>query len=319
MINLTGPRQSGKTTLAKALFPEHDYILLENPNERRHALEDPVGFLNRFKNGVILDEVQRVPDLFSYIQGVVDEDDRPGRFILLFSGFYPRIHDKNLHPWEWLGNYIQTYLERDVKSLINVGDLEVYRRFFTLCAGRSGQILDQESLASDCGVSRSTIKRWLSVLETSFQIFFLRPYYKNFNKRITKRSKLYFSDVGMMCFCLGIRDPKEIATHPLKGAIFETFVVSNFYKNKMHFFDYPSLYFWLESNKGEVDLLFEQGQDLFAFEIKATQTFNSHLFNRIEAFKKIDKQGLVKNSGLIYGGDKSFEFKDHQVISWCDV
>jgi len=268
IISLTGPRQSGKTTLLRAMFSEMQYFSLEDPELRHLAVEDPRGFLAQFqKAGVILDEVQRTPDLFSYIQTRVDEVDRPGQFILsgsqnfllmrnisqtlagrcaifhllpfsvnelrqlphspvkdigqkipsipepentnlfdlLFTGFYPRIHDKKLDPQEWLKNYTQTYLERDVRDLINIGDLESFRRFMGLCAGRVGLLLNLSSLASGCGITHTTAKRWLSVLETGFIVTLLRPHYKNFNKRLVKSPKLYFLDTGLLCYLLRIR------------------------------------------------------------------------------------------------------------------
>lgn len=380
VISLTGPRQSGKTTLIKSIFPDHEYVLLENPVDREFALSDPIGFLNRYSNGVILDEAQRVPELFSYIQGIVDEKPDPARFILsgsqnfllleaisqslagrvslhylmpftfselrddpdynffelndlnavrkntdfqlneiLFSGLYPRIHDQKLDPTEWIGNYLQTYLERDVKSITNIGDLETYRRFFSLCAGRCGQILDQESLANDCGVSNATVKRWLSILEASFQIILLRPYHKNFNKRIIKRPKLYFTDTGVMSYLLGIRSAKDIPLHPFKGALFENYVVSSLYKMKMHHRLDWGIYFWNESNKLEVDLVIEKGGDLEAYEIKASETFRPDFLAGVEKFKSIVGNNSLKGLGLIYGGKDCIEFKGNRVLSWTQV
>ena len=264
VITLTGPRQSGKTTLVKAVFPQHQYVSLENPDQRMFAMDDPNGFLRQFSNGVILDEVQRTPELFSYIQTVVDNVDQPGRFILtgsqnflliekisqslagrtaifylmpfsqkelhkkdavhpndfpnvepvsklqndlwasLLKGFYPRIHDKGLEPRDWLASYYQTYIERDVRSAINVGDLETFGRFILLCAGRSGQLINFSSLAADCGISNMTAKRWLSVLQASFIVAQVRPHFENFSKRLIKAPKLYFLDTGLLSFLLGI-------------------------------------------------------------------------------------------------------------------
>lgn len=380
VISLTGPRQSGKTTLIKSLFPDHEYVLLENPVDREFALSDPRGFLNRYSKGVIIDEAQRAPELFSYIQGIVDEKPEPARFILsgsqnfllleaisqslagrvaihhlmpftfselrddpdynffelqdlrevgkaaafnlneiLFSGLYPRIHDRKLDPPEWIGNYLQTYLERDVKLLANIGNLETYRRFFSLCAGRCGQILDQESLSNDCGVSNATVKRWLSILEASFQIILLRPYHKSFNKRIIKRPKLYFTDTGVMSYLLGIRSAKDIPLHPLRGALFENYVVSSLYKMRLHHRSDRGLYFWRESNKLEVDLVIEKGGDLEAYEIKASETFRPEFLAGVEKFKSIVGNNSLKRLGVIYGGVESFEFNGNRVLSWKRV
>ncbi|MBI1884555.1 MAG: ATP-binding protein [Chlamydiae bacterium] len=380
VISLTGPRQSGKTTLVKSLFPNHEYVLLENPVDREFALSDPKGFLNRYSKGVIIDEAQRVPDLFSYIQGIVDQRQKPGQFILtgsqnfllleaigqslagrvsihhlmpftlselqddpehhffnrndlkllesskkddlyeiLFSGLYPRIHDQHLEPREWIGNYIQTYLERDVRSVINIGDLESYRRFFSLCAGRCGQILDQASLANDGAVSHTTVGRWLSILEASFQIITLRPYFKNFNKRIIKRPKLYFTDTGLLCYLLGIRSPEEIVTHPLKGALFENFIVADLFKTINHHQLSSKLYYWRESNKLEIDILIEDGLNIDAYEIKASETFDGRYVEQVDKFRSISQDIRLRNCGVFYAGDESFQYKNHRIISWRHV
>ena len=284
VVTLTGPRQSGKTTLARATFPEHAYVSLETPEDRSHALEDPRGFLARFPENVVLDEAQRAPELFSYVQTIVDGEDRPGRYVLtgsqnflllrslrqslagrcairhllpfsldellqrepldpsclgdpplpsrlaperslfegLFTGGYPRIHDKELPPQDWLRNYYQTYLERDVRDILDVGDLEAFGRFVRLCAGRTGQLLNLSSLGADAGISHKTARRWLSVLEASFQVALLRPHFRNFGKRLVKTPKLYFLDTGMLCYLLRVRSPEDLRTHPSRGAIFES-------------------------------------------------------------------------------------------------
>ena len=277
VLTLTGPRQSGKTTLARATFASHSYVSLETIDQRRFAREDPRGFLAQFSGPLIIDEVQHAPDLMSYIQVSVDENPTPGRFILtgshnfllmsrvsqtlagrcgilnlmpfsraeledqeqpdpispaalfgnratrldlwstLRTGFYPRIHDRQIPPDVWLPDYLQTYLERDVRSLSNIGDLETFERFLALCAGRSAQLLSYSGLASDCGVSVDTARRWISVLKTSFIVFLLSPHHRNFNKRVVKSPKLYFHDTGLLCQLLGIRDAGQIVSHPLGG------------------------------------------------------------------------------------------------------
>ena len=291
VVTLTGPRQSGKTTLARQVFPDHDYVSLERPDERARALADPLGFLNHFKGGAILDEVQRAPDLLSYIQDVVDEDDRPGRFVLtgsqnlllmegisqtlagrtailhllplsvaellgrptlrpeeldiappdaasstaelwtsLWKGFFPRIHDKDLRPDRWLADYYQTYVERDLRDVLRVLDLNAFDRFVRLTAARTGQELNLSALATDAGISQPTAKEWLTALQVGFVITLLPPHHISFRKRLRKRSKLHFIDTGLACYLLGIYDAATLERHPLRGPIFESFVVSELMK-----------------------------------------------------------------------------------------
>lgn len=374
VVTLTGPRQSGKTTLVKSIFKDHRYVSLEDPDNKRYALEDPRGFLGQFKKGVILDEVQQTPDLFSYIQGIVDKEQRNAQFILtgsqnfllmesisqslagrtsifhllpfayselkerhgidpleikikpeneekneddifevLFKGFFPRIHDKNLSPQDWLADYLQTYIEKDVRQLTNVSDLETFRRFVSLCAGRSGQILDLSSLGNDCGVSHSTVKRWLSILQTSFQIFLLTPSHRNFNKRLIKSPKLYFYDTGLLCFLLRIRSPEELRNHSARGAIFESFVISEFIK-KFYNQKRPSdLSYWRTSSGREIDMVIDKGNTFFPFEIKSGQTFNKDFLKGLNYWKEISQE---KDCAVIYGGDRSFNYKEVPILSW---
>jgi len=382
VVTLTGPRQSGKTTLVRAAFPRHRYASLEDPDARAFALSDPRGFLQQFRGRVILDEVQRAPDLFSYIQGIVDEADRPGQFILtgsqnfllltrvsqslagrcavlrllpfsrpeligrglrdvatlrpptkrkalaagpsmtdvfqtLFTGGFPRIHDKGLAPQSWLGNYYQTYLERDVRDLLNVGDIEGFGRFVRLCAGRSGQLLNASSLAADAGISHTTARRWLSMLEASFVIYLLRPHHRNFNKRLVKSPKLYFVDTGLLCYLLRIRTPGDLITHAARGAIFETWVVSEALKNYFNRGTEPDIYFWRDSAGHEVDLLIDQGSELRPVEIKSGQTIASDFFAALEYWREIagDQAGPP---GLVCGGDDSYTRSGVSVLSWAD-
>ncbi|MDM8007821.1 MAG: ATP-binding protein [Phycisphaerae bacterium] len=384
VVTLTGPRQSGKTTLARAAFPGHEYVSLEDPGHRSFALEDPRGFLARFKSKVILDEVQRVPDLFSYIQGVVDERDRAGQFILtgsqnflllqkvtqslagrcsvlhllpfsrseltgsprsdptrlgrvprggrriarrtrveaslfemMLTGFYPRIHDKQLDPQEWLANYYQTYLERDARDLLNVGDINTFGRFVRLCAGRSGQVLELSGLASDAGVSHTTARRWLSVLEASFVVFLLRPYHRNFNKRIIKSPKLYFVDTGLLCYLLRIRNPEELSFHAGRGPVFETWVVSEVLKLFHNRGQVPDVYFWRDSNGREVDLLIDLPGNLMVVEVKSGQTVASDFLKDLKQWKALTGCPDAR-AVLVYGGDESYTRQDVSMISWKD-
>lgn len=378
VVTLTGPRQSGKTTLARAGFPNYAYVSLEDPEQRSFAIEDPRGFLEQFKDNVILDEVQRAPDLFSYIQTIVDAEDRPGRFLLtgsqnflllktisqslagrcaihhlmpftlgelmawsegppedfqsspiretpprnlfetLHTGFYPRIHDKGLDAQDWLANYSQTYLERDVRDLVNVGDLEAFRRFMSLCAGRAGQLLNLSSLSADCGITHTTARRWISVLETSFIVLLLRPHHRNFNKRIIKSPKLYFLDTGLLCHLLNIRSSGDLALHPFRGAVFESFVVSEWTKRYMHLGRRPPLYFWRDTSGNEVDVIIETSNSLIPVEIKSGKTVAPDFFKGLHHWRKIS--GVPEApGGLIYGGDRSFQQHGFSVRSWWNL
>ena len=376
IVTVTGPRQSGKTTLVRSVFDGHEYVSLENPDDRAFAVEDPRGFLNRYDHGVILDEVQRAPELMSYLQGMVDDDDRPGRFVLtgsqnllllervsqslagrtsvfhllpfsraelmgrepialddvglkipkenggkgdlfevLLTGFYPRIHDAGLEPQDWLRNYYQTYVERDVRSIVNVGDVDTFGRFVRLCAGRSGQLLNLSSLGTDCGVSHATARRWLAVLEASFLVYLLRPHHRNFNKRLVKSPKLYFLDTGLLCYLLRIRSADDLAVHSSRGAVFETFVFSELLKAHLNLGLDPEVYFWRNSVGNEVDLLVDRGGVLVPVEVKSGQTIAGDFFKGLEYWRSLPgQQGCP--AGLVFGGDASVERKGIVIYSW---
>lgn len=364
VVCLTGPRQSGKTTLVRDLFKKHDYVSLEEKDHRDFALEDPRGFLDQFDGPVILDEIQRVPDLFSYIQVLVDSHhDWAGRFILtgsqnflllekvtqslagrcavlhllpfslaelmgrkpisletmgrsipkklvtpasglmetLHTGFYPRIHDKKLRARSWLDAYYQTYLERDVRNVLNVGDVETFGRFVRLCAGRCGQLVNLSGLAADAGVSHSTAKRWLSVLEASFIVTLLRPHYENFGKRLIKSPKLYFLDTGLLCYLLQVQKPQELIHRAERGSIFENFVIAELIKNFMNRGERPSLYFWRDVTGHEIDVLIDLGSHLIPLEIKSGQTLASDFFTHLHYYNKLASRDTIP-SALIYGG-----------------
>jgi uncharacterized protein len=380
IVTLTGPRQSGKTTLAKAAFPNHTYASLEDPDQREFATADPRGFLSQFKDRVILDEVQRAPDLFSYIQTAVDRDAANGRYILtgsqsfllmtnvsqslagraailhllpfawselqgraplslktlgrraptrealatsdlmdiLFTGFYPAIRDRGLAPQDWLANYYRTYVERDVRELLNVGDLEAFGRFIRLCAGRNGQLLNLSSLATDCGIAQPTARRWISVLEASFLVLLLRPHYRNFNKRLVKSPKLYFLDTGLLAYLLRIRSPDELRTHSSRGAIFESFVVSELAKNSIHRGEEPSLTFWRDSVGHEVDVILDRGSELVPIEIKSGETLAEDAFAGLRYW--LGLAGMPDApAALIYGGSNSFRRSGIVATSWVDL
>lgn len=375
VLYLTGPRQSGKTTLAKRCFPKFSYVSLEDLHEREQAIMDPKGFLGRFKgaSGVILDEVQRAPDLLSYIQTEVDAE-RTGPYVLtgsqnfllserisqslagrasilellpfsvaelamrpaielaqwvggppiagveaksldqvLFTGSYPRIHDKALEPGRWYDGYIRTYVERDVRTLTGIGDLDAFTRFLRLCAGRTGQLVNYSSLGSDAGVSHVTAQKWLSVLRASYILEFLPPYHTNFSKRLVKSPKMHFLDTGLLCRLLGIYDASSLATHPLRGAIFESFVVSEVRKSLLNRGIRPNLYFWRTSGGQEVDLLIESGSALVPVEVKSSSTLHSEFFRGLEQFSILSGSGA---GVLVHGGDADYMRQGHQVRPW---
>ncbi len=376
VVTVTGPRQSGKTTLVRSLFDGHDYVSLENPDQRSFALEDPRGFLNQFPGPVVLDEIQRAPDMFSYIQGLVDERNVPGQFVLtgshnflllrqisqtlagrssvhfllpltraeltarkpmdfskigrrvprsrandeslfdvLFRGFYPRIHDRRLNPQNWLRNYSQTYIERDVRELVNVGDAETFGRFLRLCAGRCGQLLNLSSLGADCGISHATARRWLSILEASFLVFLLRPHHRNFNKRLVKSPKLYFVDTGLLCYLLRIRSPEDLRSHVARGAVFESFVISEVLKGYHNQGMEPDIHFWRDAAGHEVDLLIDLGAEVIPVEIKSGETVAGDFFKGLRYW--LDLSGRQEGpSALVYGGDSSFKRHGTAVYSW---
>jgi predicted AAA+ superfamily ATPase len=375
VVTVTGPRQSGKTTLLRGALGGFDYVNLEDPDRRADAMSDPRAFLGQFKSGVILDEAQQVPSLFSYLQGIVDSTGTPGQFVLsgsqnfllmekisqslagrcailhlmpfsfpelrgwgvmdianpgglnasaevpcdlhemLFSGFYPRIHDRKLPPQDWLANYYQSYIERDVRQVVNVGDVEVFNRFVRLCAGRNGQLLNMSSLSGDCGASAVTVKRWLSILETSFIIKLLRPHHKNFNKRLIKSPKLYFMDTGLLCYLLRIRNAEDLRFHAMRGSVFETWVISELYKNYYHQGLIPDLYFWRDSNGHEVDILMDHGSELIPVEIKSGQTLNEEFFKGLDYFSQLSG-ALTKKGLLVYGGVTPASRHGISVVPW---
>lgn len=362
VVTIIGPRQSGKTTLAKAISKKFEYCNLESPEERIFANEDPNGFLNRFAGPVILDEIQRVPDLLSYIQVRVDQKKKNGQFILTgshqlklmesisqslagrtsvlqllpfsiseltrhdiqfkdwseyaFKGFFPRVHDQNQRPQVAYSNYFQTYVEKDVRQLINLKDLSLFEKLLRLLAGRVGQIVDYTSLGNDVGVDAKTIKNWISILEASFIIFKLTPYHNNFGKRIIKSSKIYFTDVGLLTFLLKITSPQQILRDPLVGSIFENLVVVDVLKSRLNKGSLPNLYFYRDENGFEIDLMIDQGSEFTAIEIKSAATFNKDLIKNIEKISKISKQ--VKNQILVYSG-KSGSYKQVDILNFREV
>jgi predicted AAA+ superfamily ATPase len=365
VITILGPRQAGKTTLAKAFLDGYVYSNLEVPEEREFATLDPKAYLAQFKDKVIIDEIQRVPPLLSYIQGLVDADDtqQTGRFILTgshqlqlraavsqslagrtavlnllpfsiveltehaitfdsfeqycYSGFLPRIYDRKLRPTTAWSNYYQTYVERDVRQLINLKDLSLFEKLLKLLAGRVGQVVNYQSLSNDIGIGQKTIKSWIAILEASFIIFKLSPYFENFGKRVIKSPKYYFTDVGLLSFILGIRKKQQISRDPLVGHIFENMVVIECLKARYNQGAMPDLYYYRDSNGLEVDVVFQDGRELVAIEIKSASTFSSSQLKGLKKFKIIAKN--VRRSYLIYNSKPISLSDDIEVIHFKDT
>ena len=363
-LAVTGPRQAGKTTLAQSTFPDKPYVSLEDPDTRSFAQDDPRGFLARLPDGAILDEVQRCPPLFSYLQTRVDANRRMAEFVLtdsqqfgllstitqtlagrvglvqllpfsmgelgsgplpvpsldelLWSGLYPPIHDRQLAPERWFANYVMTYVERDVRQLIEVKNLSLFQRFLKMCAARCGQLLNMTSLANDCGVTHKTIGAWLSVLEAGYLIFLLQPHHKNFGKRLVKTPKLYFHDTGLAAYLMGIQDANHLSIHPARGALFENLVISELLKQRFNQGLPSNLYFWRNNTGDEVDLLIEQGDFLMPVEIKSGQTFNADFLTSLTKWMRYAGATALP-AQLVYGGDDNMTRQGVQVRSWRNL
>jgi predicted AAA+ superfamily ATPase len=359
VVTITGPRQSGKTTLTRQTFKEKPYANLEQPDVLAFAKEDPRGFLGQYPDGVILDEVQKCPDLLSYIQVIVDEKDQKGQFILtgsehlllsekvsqslagrtallnllpfslqelsphqnlsldnlLLTGFYPRIYKDNLNPTKHHRDYIQTYIERDVRNLLNVKDLTLFQHFLKLVASRIGQLINTQGLGQELGLSNHTIKQWLSVLETSFIIQRLEPYYQNFGKRVIKSPKLYFVDVGLASFLLDIETPLQMARDPLRGSLFENLVMMDLYKTQLHQGRSTPFYFYRDSNQKEIDCLYKKAGDLLPIEIKSSLTFSPNFFKNIKYFNILTKTNTPKGY-VIYPGDMEITATSYELLNY---
>ena len=361
IVTITGPRQSGKTTLARAVFKNKPYASLEEPDLRQAAQDDPRSFLARFPKGAVLDEVQRCPGILSYLQTRVDAESRMGVYILtgsqqfglmsgitqslagrtafvellpfatrelitadklpanidtmMLTGGYPPIYDRKLEPANWYSAYVTAYVERDVRQMLKIHELETFQRFVKLCAGRTGQLLNLSSLATECGITHNTAKAWISVLEASYLIFLLRPHSVNFNKRLIKTPKLYFYDAGLASWLLGIRTTEQMITHPLRGSIFETFIISELVKSKLNKGEKHAFSFWRDSNGNEVDLIVEQGTKLQPIEIKSGRTLTHEAFAGLEKWQSLADKKAVSPT-LIYGGDESYTQKGIKVVGW---
>ncbi len=362
-IAVVGPRQAGKTTLVKTTFPDKPYVSLENLDTRKFAEEDPRGFLDNFLNGAILDEVQRVPSLFSYLQEILDNSKTKGLFILtgsnnfllqenisqslagriaylnllpfsiselqtqnlvsenyeelLFKGFYPPIYDQEIKPIDWFPNYIRTYIEQDVRQIKNITDLLIFEKFMRILAGRTGQELNLSSISDDVGVDLKTIQSWIGILESSFIIYLLKPHFKNFNKTIIKRPKVYFYDTGLVCSFLRITNFEQLENYPLKGAIFETMTVIELVKKFTNKGVQPNVFYWRDKTGHEIDVIIDVADDLTPIEIKSGKTINSDYFKNLKYWNNLSKG---TKSIVIYSGNQSQNRSDGtKIINWKNI
>jgi len=361
IVTLTGPRQSGKSTLLRATFPDYEYVSLENNDVRLFAQTDPKGFLSSYPDKTIIDEAQRVPLLFSYIQTQIDIQGKEGVYILagsqnfllmesitqslagrsailkllpfshleladeqvkpktvneeIFTGGYPRIYDKGIDSTDFYPYYIQTYIERDVRQLKNIGNLNKFILFFKMCAGRIGQLLNLSSLANECGIAVSTAQSWISVLEASYILYLLKPDHNNYSKRLVKTPKLYFYDTGLACSLLNIIQSEQVATHFMRGALFENLVINEFVKKSLNNGSEPNLSFWRDKTGNEVDLIEQIGDKQYAYEIKSGSTYTADYFKGLRYWASYSKAAADKCS-VIFTGDKSIVTSFGKVISW---
>lgn len=361
IVTVTGPRQSGKSTLAKMTFPDYRYVSLEDPDRCDFASTDPRGFLATYDRRVIIDEVQRVPSLFNYLQGHVDSADEPGQYVLtgshnfllmqgvtqslagrtalltlfplsrhelgtanklpndlnqwLLQGGYPRLYRYDINPHDYYPPYIQTYLERDVRDLAQVGSLETFRRFMRLCAGRIGNLLDYTDLATEAGIDVRTVKRWLSILQESSLVILVQPFVKNYNKRLVKRPKLYLTDTGLACSLLGLRTVEDVALSPFRGALFENLVLTEYLKREWGKGIVPHVWFWQETATNEVDFIIGDESHPRAVEVKSGSTYTAKWFKSMKVFSSLAELS-PEDRMVVYGGDESFSTSSGAVRSW---
>ncbi len=363
-VAIVGPRQSGKTTVAKILFKDKPYVSLENIDQRNFAKEDTRGFLSQFPKGAILDEVQRVPEIFSYLQEILDTSKKNGQFILtgsqnfllqqdisqtlagriayvallplsvnemseanvlkqdindvLWRGNYPAIYSVKPNPSDWYANYIRTYVERDVRQIRNIENLTSFSKFMRICATNIGQLLNLSSIGNELGVDQKTIKAWLSILESSYVIYLLQPYFTNQRKRLVKTPKLYFYDTGLASFLLGLNNKKDIVNYYGRGNLFENFVITEFLKENFNKGLYHQFYFWRDKTGNEIDLIIEKGTQKTLVEIKASQTFNMSMLKGIEYYNSLYTTKNV--AALVYTGDMHYKLKNNITIcNWKNI
>ncbi|WP_319560281.1 ATP-binding protein [Marispirochaeta sp.] len=361
IVAILGPRQSGKTTLSRKIFSDYEYVSFEDYDVYEFAESDPRGFLNRYSENVIFDEIQRNHKMISYLQTHVDKLKKNGKIVitgshnfllmeqisqslagrvgitkllpfsikeikdlkidkneLIFKGFYPRIYDQNIRAEVFYKNYISTYIEKDIRQLKNVNKLDVFIKFMKILAGRTGQEINYKTIGEDCGVSHATIMEWISILEASFIVYRLRPFYNNYNKRLVKSPKLYFTDTGLVCSLLGIRKKEELDYHFLKGSIFETFIINEVMKANYNQGEKYEIYFWRDNHKKEIDLIIDFGMKKYGIEIKSSETINEKYFDGLKYWNEltgIDKENMY----LIYGGKENMVRNDMNVISWDNI
>ena len=357
IVAVTGPRQSGKTTLVKTLFKKKKYVSLEDLDQQAFAREDPKGFLTQAKEGLLIDEIQNCPDLFSYMQGIVDKNQKAGHFIItgsqqfgllsgisqslagrvalvellpfslfeisgvleslnkvLYKGLYPPVYDKNFKPHIWYEDYVKTYIERDVRKLVNIQNLSLFQKFLSLCSARVGQLINYSELSNATGMDTRTVRSWISVLEASYIIFLLKPHHENFSKKLIKTPKLYFYDTGLLCYLLRLRE-EDLPLSPYKGFIFESLIISECCKYNKNYRIGLDFYFWRDSKGIEVDLLFQKRQKLFSVEIKSGQTIQSKFFANLKRYQKYSGSDSDQ-SFLIYGGQEEQKRSSGKIISW---
>ncbi len=363
VVTIMGPRQSGKTTLSRKCFPNKVYVSLENPVNRNFALSDPEGFLDQYQQGAILDEIQRAPDILSFLQQRLDESSERGLFILtgsnnlllleqitqslagraaylellpfsihelkridgaledvddlMYQGGYPPIQADGIDPQDWFASYVRTYLERDVRQIRNIEQLLLFERFLSLCAGRVGQLLNYANLAVEVGVDAKTIQAWLGVLQASYVVFLLPPFYKNFNKRVLKSPKLYFYDTGLASYLLRIQKSELVGQHLYRGALFENLMISELLKNRLHVGQKSNLYYWRDHTGHEIDVVIDQGLKLLAVEIKSGKTITTDFLKGLRYWQKLTDQpeGIL----LYTGSDRQNRSDGMKICSWRDV
>jgi len=361
VVAVTGPRQSGKTTLVQAVFYDKAYISLEEPDKLELLSSDPRGFLENYAEGAVVDEAQRFPALFSYLQGLVDRRKKTGLFILtgsqhfgllsgirqslagragllellpfsiaelqaakiripeltalLFQGLYPALYDRQLVPTAWHANYVMTYLERDVRNILNVRNLSLFQKFLRMCAARVGQLLNLSAMAADCGITHNTAQSWLSVLEASYIIFLLRPHFRNYGKRLVKSPKLYFYDPGLAAWLLNIQNREHLAIHPQRGGLFECLIVGELLKDRFNRGLASNLYFWRNNLGDEIDLLLDQGTRLIPAEIKSGETLNADFFKSLHKWRKLSKD-TKSPAYLVYGGNEKLTQRGIRAVPW---
>jgi len=361
VVTVTGPRQSGKTTLVKMIFSDKPYVSLEDMDMREFAQKDPRGFLSTYNQGAIIDEVQYCPDLFSYIQTKVDNDQVAGQFILtgsqnflllesisqslagraaivyllplsyneigkklpvtgdstnfIYKGFYPKLYTQDLLPTVWYRNYIRTYIERDVRQIKNISDISTFQTFLKICATRIGQLVNFSSIATECGVSYNTVKSWLSLLQTSFIIYLVKPHYKNYNKRLVKQEKLYFYDTGLACTLLGLESIEQVEKYYAKGSLFENMIVIEILKNRLNKGKEEGIYFWRDSHGHELDILIEDNT-LTPIEVKASKTIIQEFFKGINYWNSLANQ---EKGYIVYAGTNEQMRSNIEVLPWNKI